>query len=130
MERLNPQPKHKRVRNAGFRKHTNSKRCLACQYGIHGLPTTWGDLNPAQASHASFRNDKGTSLKSSDLFVTPLCQYHHRIRESMGTRNFWGKHLFPMLLLMYANIYEYFGKRREAVNDVLIEGLREINDRQ
>ena len=124
-------PKTKRFRSPKHRKRFKDMACLACRYGIHLSLPIYKTLNVrlleiVDPSHESFGNDKGTALKSSDLFIVPLCRYHHDIREDMGTFKFWGHRLFDMLIFMYGVNRESFGV--EKVNRALIHGLRKFNE--
>ena len=54
-------------------------------------------LGKVEAAHVRDGTDCGLGVKPSDIFVVPLCSWHHRQQHNVGEKQFEFRHKIAMI---------------------------------
>ena len=54
-------------------------------------------LGTVEAAHVRDGTDCGLGVKPSDIFVVPLCSWHHRQQHNVGEKQFEFRHKISMI---------------------------------
>ena len=54
-------------------------------------------LGKVEAAHVRDGTDCGLGVKPSDIFVVPLCSWHHRQQHNVGEKQFEFRHKISMI---------------------------------
>lgn len=90
---------------------------------IQTLPCHCGDNTSTEAAHvrySEFKSGKvnpGKGKKPADIWLVPLCSYHHRMQHSMGERTFWQS--FSINPITYAILLHQYSGDISKLSDIL-----------
>ena len=92
---LLPLAKTKPIRSPKHLKYIRTLPCSVCKivYDIH-------------AHHLTHAEPSGTSRKTNDNWVVPLCGDHHYILHYQGERSFWKKYKLEPKIYAALLLYE------------------------